>query len=87
MQTIKDQLPMALLASLTLGLAPFVPEPHILGKLRWIAGGAEGMQLLDWLDLLMHGAPWAWLISLLVVHSWHTFKPSKQSLTGPSPKI
>lgn len=51
-----------LLACLTLGLAPFVPEPHIVGKLRWVAGGAEGMSLVDWGDLLFHGAPWLWLL-------------------------
>lgn len=50
-----------LLASLTLGLAPFVPEPHLVGKLRWVAGGAHGMGTQDWLDLAMHGAPWVWL--------------------------
>ncbi len=50
-----------LVASLTLGLAPFLPEPHVVGKLRWIAGGAVGMAPMDWLDLLMHGAPWVWL--------------------------
>ena len=51
-----------LMASLTLGLAPFVPEPHVLGKIRWVLGGAKGMQMLDWGDLLMHGVPWIWLI-------------------------
>ncbi len=56
-----NNLLMALLASLTLGLAPFVPEPHIWGKLKWLLGGAVGMQAMDYLDLLMHGAPWVWL--------------------------
>jgi hypothetical protein len=51
-----------LLASLTMGLAPFVPEPHVLGKIRWVLGGAKGMQIMDWGDLLMHGAPWLWFI-------------------------
>jgi hypothetical protein len=51
-----------LMASLTLGLAPFFPEPHIWGKLRWVFGGAVGMQSQDWLDLLMHGLPWLLLI-------------------------
>lgn len=51
-----------LMASMTLGLAPFVPEPHVLGKIRWVLGGAKGMQMMDWGDLLMHGAPWIWLI-------------------------
>ena len=53
---------LALLATLTLGLAPFVPEPHFFGKIRWVLGGAEGMQPMDWFDLIMHGAPWGWLI-------------------------
>lgn len=52
--------------SLTLGLAPFVPEPHIVGKLRWVLGGAEGMASADWFDLVMHGAPWLWLAMVLV---------------------
>lgn len=50
-----------LVASLTLGLAPFAPEPHLVGKLRWVAGGADGMGPADWFDLAMHGAPWLWL--------------------------
>ena len=25
-----------------LGFAPFVPEPHLWGKLKWLAGGAVG---------------------------------------------
>jgi hypothetical protein len=50
-----------LLACVTLGLAPFAPEPHLFGKIRWVAGGAEGMALMDWLDLAMHGAPFVWL--------------------------
>ncbi len=53
---------MALIASLTLGLAPFTPEPHLFGKLRWIAGGGEGMTMQDYGDLLMHGLPWLLLI-------------------------
>lgn len=53
-----------LLAALTLGLAPFVPEPHVVGKIRWVLGGANGMSATDWFDLVMHGAPW---VGLLVV--------------------
>ncbi len=52
---------------LTLGLAPFFPEPHLVGKLRWIIGGADGMALRDWLDALMHGFPWILAIRLAVV--------------------
>jgi hypothetical protein len=57
---------LAFTASLTLGLAPFVPEPHIVGKIRWVSGGAVGMQPVDWLDLALHGAPWLWLLGALV---------------------
>jgi len=65
---MKQQLTMPLLASLTLGLAPFVPEPHIVGKLRWVAGGANGMQAMDYFDLILHGSPWVWLgVSVFLV--------------------
>ena len=56
-----------LIASLTLGLAPFVPEPHLWGKLKWIAGGADGMGMMDYLDTLWHGAPWILLIRALIL--------------------
>ena len=55
------QLALPLLVCLTLGLAPFVPEPHLVGKLRWVAGGANGMQPVDYFDLILHGSPWVWL--------------------------
>ncbi|TNE85619.1 MAG: hypothetical protein EP330_25120 [Deltaproteobacteria bacterium] len=55
--------------SLTLGLAPFFPEPHVVGKIRWVAGGAVGMGLMDWFDLLFHGAPWLWLAGSVVFYA------------------
>ena len=55
-----------LLIALTLGLAPFTPEPHIVGKLRWISGGGAGMQAMDYFDLVLHGVPWLWLIFSLL---------------------
>ena len=51
-----------LILCLTLGLAPFFPEPHLWGKIKWIAGGANGMQLMDWFDVLLHGTPYLLLI-------------------------
>lgn len=55
-----------LILSLTLGLAPFFPEPHIYGKIKWVLGGAKGMTMVDWFDLFMHGVPWLILfVSLL----------------------
>jgi hypothetical protein len=59
-------LPALLILCLTLGLAPFLPEPHIWGKLKWIAGGANGMQLIDWWDTIIHGLPWVLLFALLL---------------------
>lgn len=56
-----------ILLSLTLGLAPFYPEPHIWGKIKWIAGGANGMQLMDWLDTLFHGFPFLLLMRLVII--------------------
>ena len=55
-----------LIASLTLGLAPFNP-PHIVGKIQWILGGnafsgEHAMQGQDWFDVLLHGTPWVLLI-------------------------
>ncbi len=51
-----------LVISLTLGLAPFTPEPHLFGKIRWIAGGAKGMQFMDYFDVILHGFPWVFLL-------------------------
>lgn len=56
-----------LLLCLTIGLAPFTPEPHLWGKLRWVAGGALGMQPTDWFDLALHGFPWVLLLRLLLL--------------------
>lgn len=64
-----------LLACLTLGLAPFTPEPHILGKIRWVAGGAVGMQPIDWFDLALHGFPW--LLLLRLAGRWMFLKISR----------
>lgn len=54
-----DQLPwtLVILACLTLGLAPFLPEPHIVEKLRMLAAGTL-RKPLDVFDLLFHALPW-----------------------------
>jgi hypothetical protein len=59
------------LLCLTLGLAPFFPEPHIVGKIRWIAGGAVGMQAIDWWDTFQHGFPFLLLLRLLFLKMLH----------------
>ena len=62
-----NDLRIIIFACLTLGLAPFFPEPHIWGKLRWVAGGPVGMSLMDWFDLAFHGLPWVLLVRVLLV--------------------
>lgn len=49
------------LICLTLGLAPFLPEPHIWEKLKMLAAGTLSRPI-DIFDLVMHGAPWAVLL-------------------------
>jgi len=58
-----NRLPLALLvvAALTLGLAPFSPEPHLLEKLAMLVNG-ELRRPLDGFDLLLHGTPWLLLV-------------------------
>jgi hypothetical protein len=56
-----------LLLCLTLGLAPYSPEPHIWGKLRWLAGGAKGMQFIDYFDLVLHGTPFILMLRFLIL--------------------
>ncbi len=58
-----------ILLCLTLGLAPFFPEPHIISKIKWIASGLEGMQFIDWFDVLFHGFPYVLLLRLLFIHA------------------
>lgn len=65
--TLLDQIPWwaAIAAALTLGLAPFVPEPHIVEKLRMLIQGTL-TRPLDIFDLLMHAAPWLVVIAKAV---------------------
>ena len=62
-----DNLPLLvlILACLTLGLAPFTPEPHIWEKLKMLFAG-ELLRPLDIADLLMHASPWLLLLMKLV---------------------
>ena len=53
-----DRLPLPILAvaALLLGLAPFVPEPHLWEKLKMLFTGTLSRPI-DIFDLIMHGAP------------------------------
>ncbi|MGJ8661191.1 MAG: hypothetical protein ACSHXL_04070 [Bacteroidota bacterium] len=55
------------IASLTLGLAPFVPHAHIWKQIVNISKGGAMMTGMDWFDLLLHGTPWILLITSLVL--------------------
>jgi hypothetical protein len=63
LRRLLDALPLGILIllCLTLGLAPFLPEPHIWEKLKMLAAGTL-TRPIDIFDLLMHGAPWLLLL-------------------------
>ncbi len=62
MMKLIDNLPLTalLLVALTLGLAPFSPQPHIVEKLGMLFDGSLSRPI-DIFDLLLHGAPWVLL--------------------------
>ena len=62
-----DKVPLAvfLIVALTLGLAPFVPEPHVWEKLKMLFAG-ELSRPIDIFDLILHGVPWL-LVGLKVL--------------------
>lgn len=49
--------PLVIIGVLTLGLAPFVPEPHIWEKLKMLAGGTL-KRPIDIFDFAFHAIPW-----------------------------
>ena len=62
-----DEIPLIILvlACLLLGLAPFVPEPHIWEKLKMLISGTL-TRPIDIFDLILHGAPFVLLILKLI---------------------
>lgn len=67
MTALIDKVPMifAVLLALTLGLAPFWPEPHIWEKLKMLAAGTL-RKPIDIFDLAWHTWPWLLLIAKVV---------------------
>ena len=59
-------LSLTLIMCATLGLAPFVPEPHIWQKLKMLAAGTLSRPV-DIFDMLFHGLPWILLIAKLTL--------------------
>ncbi len=62
-----DEFPLGLvaMAALLLGLAPFVPEPHLWEKLKMLFAGTL-VRPLDIFDLLLHGTPVVVLVLKLI---------------------
>ncbi len=81
---MKNNWPFVILLCLGLGLAPWWinGEPHIIGKVKWVLGGAVGMGPMDWFDFVLHGAPWVFLCWKLV----QEFLLKKKEGSTPSEK-
>lgn len=58
-----DKLPwlIVIVTVLTIGLAPYVPQPHVVEKLNMLVEGSLAKPI-DIFDFLMHGTPWVLLI-------------------------
>jgi len=58
-----DKLPwlIVVVSVLTIGLAPYAPEPHVLEKLKMLEAG-NLTRPIDMFDLVMHSAPWVLLV-------------------------
>jgi len=61
-----DAIPLltVVLLSLTIGLAPFSPQPHVVEKLTMLAAGTLARPI-DIFDLFLHGTPWLLLAAKL----------------------
>ena len=66
MQQFLDKIPFSILiaGTLTLGLAPFFPEPHVWEKLKMLMAGSLSRPI-DIFDLFMHGT----IPALLIIKS------------------
>ncbi len=58
-------LPLIILVCLTLGLAPFSPEPHIWEKLKMLFA-CNLIKPIDIFDFLLHGTPFILLMLKLI---------------------
>lgn len=70
-----DAVPLWLLVAgaVFLGMAPFVPEPHLWEKLKMLAGGTLSRPI-DIFDLLLHGA----FPVLLIVRLVHVARSARR---------
>ncbi len=58
--------PILLVLCMTLGLAPFVPEPHAWEKIKMLQAGTL-TNGVDIFDLAMHGLPFVLLLLKLIL--------------------
>ena len=74
-----DRIPLtwAVLGTIWMALAPFVPEPHLVEKLRMLSRGTLSRPL-DIFDLLMHATPVV-LLPVLVWRRWKARNPTPPS--------
>lgn len=54
-----------LIIALALGLAPFMPEPHLVQKIKMLMDGTL-TRPLDIFDLFLHGAPTVLLLLKII---------------------
>ena len=71
MLALLDRIPLftCVIIALTLGLAPFVPEPHIWEKIKMLFAGTL-VRSLDIFDLFFHGVAWILLGVKLARLGW-----------------
>jgi len=72
--TSKFSWSLVILGSLTLGLAPYYPQPHLLEKLGMLFSGALSRPI-DIFDLFLHG----FFPVLLVLKSVYKISSTKQT--------
>jgi hypothetical protein len=53
--------PVVIILCLTLGLAPYTPEPHVWQKLQMLLAGSLSKPV-DIFDFVLHGMPWLLLV-------------------------
>ncbi len=53
--------PVVIILCLTLGLAPYTPEPHVWQKLQMLLAGTLSNPV-DIFDFVLHGVPWLLLV-------------------------
>ena len=56
-------------ASIFLGLAPFVPQPHLTEKIGLLLSGLL-VRPVDIFDLVMHSSPIVLLVAKFLVERW-----------------